>query len=369
MSGAPPRPDIRERIARAKSERPIDREVERTVSLGRGSRLRYGTCPNCGGRQKLFVNPVQGTFGCFRCGEAFRGDVIEWVRRRDGCDFMAALDHLLGEAEVPVDPAAREREATRRAERAERDAQAAIRSAERRVALAAGLWSAARPAYDTITHDYLVARGCWDHRPPPAAIRHLDRATWPAATLFGVRDPAMSAHPALIARIEDSEGGFRGVQVIYLADDGHDRLRRDAAKPMIGRVRGGFVPLFPPSRTMIGAEGIETALACTLVSGLPALAMLSVGNLDAPLPAAARRYVIAADADESTTRRLDRLGRPLPTGRDMAEAARQKAAAAQRARGVAVTVARPPAGMDFLSWKNALQQRAAAGAAREAWPA
>ena len=92
-----------------------------------------------------------------------------------------------------------------------------------------------------------------------------------------------------------------------------------------GPLAGSCISLFRPANGTLGiAEGIETALAAWLASGVPTVAAYSAGNLAAwRWPAGVRRIVIFADADEA--------------GRNAAEKLRQRV----RAAGLSVNVMTP----------------------------
>jgi hypothetical protein len=99
---------------------------------------------------------------------------------------------------------------------------------------------------------------------------------------------------------------------------------------MLGACRGGAVRLGPAENPLLLGEGIETCLAATQATGLPAWAALSTSGLKCiDLPDTVTDVIVLADGDDAgaraalaCARRLQREGR--------------------RAR-----VAWPPAGMDL----------------------
>jgi phage/plasmid primase-like uncharacterized protein len=129
----------------------------------------------------------------------------------------------------------------------------------------------------------------------------------------------------------------------YLTADG-----RKAAVPSVkklteaaGPVAGACIPLHKPQSGVIGiAEGIETALAAWLASGVPTVAAYCAGNLAAwHWPGGVRRLVIFADADKA--------------GREAAEKLRTRALAA-RLRAEVLTPTTPGA-----DWCDVWAQRGA----------
>jgi len=82
-------------IERVKAAHPIADAVRRHgVQLRRRGRALAGRCPFHDDRTpSLMVWPHEGRFKCFGCGVG--GDVIEFVRRSEGCDFRTAVAHLV----------------------------------------------------------------------------------------------------------------------------------------------------------------------------------------------------------------------------------------------------------------------------------
>ena len=131
------------------------------------------------------------------------------------------------------------------------------------------LWDRAAPIEGTPAAAYLRARGL---RPP-----------WPAALRWDAERARMIA-PAV------RDGVLRGLHATHLP--GRERRAH-------GPVNGAAVRLAPiRDGTLAMAEGIETALAYTALSGTPAWAALSAAGLrNAPLAETVERLVIAADFD------------------------------------------------------------------------
>jgi putative DNA primase/helicase len=65
-----------------------------------------------------------------------------------------------------------------------------------------------------------------------------------------------------------------------------------------GATRGGAIRLYPPSETLAVTEGIETALAVRLATGLPVWSTICAGGMERLIvPAEVRLVVICADHD------------------------------------------------------------------------
>ena len=174
-----------------------------------------------------------------------------------GCDPRAVRDALLDAGVIVRRPADRPKV------RAGAPAQAQPPPWIRRV------WDRAVPIAETPAATYLRERGLG----PP----------WPAALRWDAARSRMIA-PAV------RHGSLLGLHATRLPD----RERRT-----YGPVKGAAVRLAPARHgTLAVAEGIETALAYTALTGTPSWAALSAAGLGhAPLPDGLRELVVAADFD------------------------------------------------------------------------
>jgi hypothetical protein len=173
-------------------------------------------------------------------------------------------------------------------------------SVARRTAFARQLWQDAVPLLGTFGERYLAARGvlaAWLAQSMPECghqLRFHPDATHPAAE---GRFPALVA---LVRRAEDGEPV--AVHRTYLAADGSGKAAIEPQKATLGPVAGGVVMLHRPDAAgpLILAEGIETALAASVLMQAPAWAAVAAGNLAnlvlPPLPAGSD-ILVAADAD------------------------------------------------------------------------
>jgi phage/plasmid primase-like uncharacterized protein len=146
------------------------------------------------------------------------------------------------------------------------------------------LWqSCTRLADDDLVHRYLAGRGIdLSELPggPPACIR-----LHPALPYFDGAE--LAGHfPAMVSAIVNPSGRGIGLHRTYLyqADGRVTKASVPSAKKMTrlsASMAGACIPL---ARVGIDgaagiAEGIETALACTLATGIPTLAAISAGGL------------------------------------------------------------------------------------------
>lgn len=271
----------------------------RRASGGRGW---AGDCPACGYRDGLRVNEREGR-------------ALWWCAI---CTDKAAL----AEAVTGQRPAI-----ARRPDHAPAD------HADRR-AVALSLWDAALPIEGTPAHHYLATRGLV--LPDGAALRFLPDAKHPS----GARCLCM------IALAVDDAGRGVAVHRTYLAPGGMTKAKLDPPRATLGPIGGAVVRLCLPrdGAALVIGEGIETSLSAGLLTGLPAWAALSAGNMArVPLPDHVHAVCIASDHDAPGQR------------------AAWQAADAFMAQGRAVRVLTPDAaGEDF---NDIVQRHAARGVA------
>ncbi|MBL0719809.1 toprim domain-containing protein [Piscinibacter sp. Jin2] len=143
---------------------------------------------------------------------------------------------------------------------------------------------------------YLESRGLAG--PVPQQLRvHPSLTYW--------EDGDRSKWPAMVAPLLAPDGRMLALHRTYLTADGR-KAPVSAVKKLTeasGPLAGACIPLHAPERGVIGiAEGIETAQAAHLASGLPTVAAYCASNLAAYIwPPATRRIVVFADADAAGT--------------------------------------------------------------------
>lgn len=270
---------------------------------------------------QLFEDGRAGVFGDFR-----RGMSLVWTARRR--ELMTSAER--------ADMTRRLLQAKAQREETQRVQQAL--NARRITAL----WAKTVPVTDGDPVSlYLLRRGLAGPVPKHLRLHPCltyweggDRGTW----------------PAMIAPLIRTDGLVLALHRTYLTADGCKAPVPTVKKltGAAGSLTGSCIPLHPPQHGVIGiAEGIETAQAAHLASGLPTVAAYCAGNLAGYIwPPSVRRIVVFADAD--------------PAG---AAAAQSLKARATRA-GLRVAVIAPATlGAD---WCDVWAQRSSAGAALNA---
>jgi hypothetical protein len=170
---------------------------------------------------------------------------------------------------------------------------------------AARLWAAAHPIKGSPAEAYLASRGLTLATP---ALRFLAR------TPCG-RGAQASVRPAMLAAVRDS-GGLVAVQRTFL-DLGPPRLAEmPGPRRGLGRLGEGAVRLRTPADAMLGlAEGIETALAATELSGIACWATLGSARFGRlAIPGGIERLILFLDHDRGG-RRAEQLARAAYGGR------------------------------------------------------
>jgi putative DNA primase/helicase len=189
------------------------------------------------------------------------------------------------------------------------------------IELARAMWARSRPAHGTLVQTYLSVRGYRGAIPP---LLHFVAGKHPSDGQF---------HPVMLAAAVVLSGDplkFAGVHRTFLRTDGLGKAPLDPDKMTLGDIRGAGVPLANPGPKTAVSEGIETGLSFQQATGIPTLAALSAGGLQALLlPAVVQEVFIAADAD--------------PVGLKAAQAAARR----WHDEGRTVRIVEPPTGQDF----------------------
>lgn len=156
------------------------------------------------------------------------------------------------------------------------------------------LWAQCVPvgAGDPVTL-YLQRRGLCG--PVPECLRlHSGLTYWHDGQKMGI-------FPAMVAPLIGSDGRVLALHRTYLTGDGNKAPVPTVKKltPGAGTLAGACIRLHDPQGGVIGiAEGVETAQAAWLASGVPTVAAYCSGNLAAyAWPQGLQRIVVFADAD------------------------------------------------------------------------
>jgi putative DNA primase/helicase len=254
-------------------------------------------CPACGGRDRFqFLDRGKGRFVC-RAIEGQGGDGFRLVMHLLNCDFKIALHavaNALGQTQAEAPHSILEVPTK------------TLTSEEWRRKQISEIWSCARPIQteDPVAR-YLEHRGL-TFPPQPSTLRcHPALPYW---STNGGTQTQIGSYPAMIAQIITPQGATAGLHRTYLEQSGNKAMPVHPATdtPLPSRklmacnsIQGAAIRLFDTNRDVIAvAEGIETALAVHLMTGLPCWSALNAWGLEhVVLPREFKRVCIMADHD------------------------------------------------------------------------
>ena len=247
-------------------------------------RNKHGPCPMCGGKDRFRFDDKlgRGTWICSQCGA---GDGIELVKQFLRCDFKAAAVEI--EKHIGTSPIM-----TAGGKPAQDDQQTRD--------LMRSMWERARPI------EPLDAAGRY-------LANRLGLMTFPATLRFAKDEryaelgQKPSWHPVMLAKVDPcdaaiADGERAALHRTYLDGFG-GKVDVPTPRKMMGSMpTGAAVRLAPAAATMGIAEGIETALAASVLFNIPVWAALTAGLLqDWQPPATAQTVFIFGDNDHSHT--------------------------------------------------------------------
>jgi putative DNA primase/helicase len=169
---------------------------------------------------------------------------------------------------------------------------------------AARLWAAARPIERSPAEAYLRSRGL--------ALAASDLHYHPRIP-YG-RGALAIFRPAMLAAVRDG-AGLAGVHRTFLDPRTATLADLPLPKRALGRLGQGAVRLRPPQHGLLGwAEGIENAMAATLLTGIGCWATLGTERFArVALPAGVSRLILFLDNDPGG-RRAEKLAREAHQG-------------------------------------------------------
>ena len=233
-------------------------------------RGKHGPCPACGGKDRFRFDDKEnrGTFYCSACGAGDGFILLRHVKSMTLQNATELVSDYLGVEKAKQSPSTH-------------DPLKAMRE----------LWARTRyPTEGGPVALYLRNRLGTDEIP-----KHIHEC-------MSVYDPeTRNSYPAMVAKIASPENKAVNLHITYLTLDG-----RKAATPKPKRVMAGKLPegcairLMKPEAIMGIAEGIETALAASIIHSMPVWAAVSgVGLSKWTPPPVAKTIYVFGDNDES----------------------------------------------------------------------
>jgi phage/plasmid primase-like uncharacterized protein len=261
---------------------------------------RHVACPVHGGTDgfRLFRDADRTGGGvCNTCGAFHDGfALLMWVNRWTFPEVLTAVARELGTTEARTCES--QRGLSRPPRRKERNRESVIEALNR-------VWQQSLGPEDPRAaplRAYLSRRGLsgaeLDHR----VVRfHPQLGYWQGNDRGEVK--LVGRYPVLVALVTDANGDPVTMHRTYLTPEGR-KASVPAPKKLMGcpghRLAGGAIRLCAPAPVLGVAEGIETALAVRLITGMPVWSAVSA-NLLARFepPAETSRVVVWADRDRS----------------------------------------------------------------------
>lgn len=300
-------------------------------------------CPIHGGRKdfRVFRDVAETGGGVCTCGTwpdgfALIGAVNGWSFK----ETLSEVGRLVLGDKPTLSPVSR---ITRKRDTAREDA--AIR--QRLTALWRGSFSLTKKEAEP-GRTYLVNRGLM----LPAGLQGV--RYHPAMAYYDEEGKLAGRFPGLLALVTAPDGQPVTIHRTFLSADGRKAPvaspKKLCAHAACRPLQGASIRLFPAAETLAVAEGIETALAVTQLSGIPCWATVSAGLMEQFVPPPGVRMVrIFADRDSPNK------GHPQGHGQEAAE----KLARRLTESGVAAKIELPPmpipVGRKGVDWLDVLE--------------
>lgn len=235
---------------------------------------KHGPCPMCGGtdRYRYDNNRNDGDWYCNNCGT---GDGFKLLMDALGIDFSEAakrVDRVVNNIE-------------------EKPFKPEVDTEKRRKELNS-VWATGKQP--EVAVNYLTSRGI-----PTELIEDLRDIRGAARLRMYEDNEYVGMIPAMLALIRSPKGEPVSIHRTYITSDG----KQKKIMPPLQNITGCCVRLGEPNDTLVLAEGIETALAASCLTGHAAWATISAHGLAEmkSIPGHVKRVIIAADNDESFT--------------------------------------------------------------------
>ncbi|WP_037460709.1 DUF7146 domain-containing protein [Sinorhizobium fredii] len=228
-----------------------------------------GRCPICGGKDRFRFDDKGGS-GSFFCNQCGSGYGIHLLQKTTGVEYAAACRMIEG-----VIGAIGDKEPHAGTRKPERDCVSAMLKAKE-------VWEGASAVTPGSRVDaYLGSRGLSPILgTTQRVVRSADRL------LYLDEDGEFRGRlPAMVALIHDANRRPTGIHRTFLAADGSEKAPVPVPRKILGTLPAGSAVRLGEVGCALGiAEGIETALAASLLFKVPVWAALTAGNLESWTP-------------------------------------------------------------------------------------
>jgi len=217
---------------------------------------KHGPCPFCGGTDRFRFTDYRG-LGDWICNQCGAGDGFEFVKRKLGRDFKDAIRH--------IEPIAATVKAAKPMNKPGEDNRRMLNSILR----AAGPPTRGDPVWM-----YLENR----LGPLRAISGHLK---YHPELSYSHGDGTQTFHPAMVAIVTTVDGAVCNLHRTYLTLDGYKAEVPQPKKLCAGSMpKGSAIRLAEYDKALGIAEGIETAMAATELTGIPCWAAVCAHGLE-----------------------------------------------------------------------------------------
>ena len=229
---------------------------------------KHGPCPICGGKDRFRFDNKDGR-GSFICNSCGAGDGITLAQLATGKSFKViaeSIAKLLGEA--PVLSGKDQSDDLKRREAIKR------------------IWGLAeQPSIGGPVHVYMKNRL---------------GLVWASKS---IREYRSANYWLMVSKIVGSDDTAQNVHLTYITEDGQKADVNPTRRVMAGPLPDGSAIRLSPADIHMGiAEGIETAIAASVLFGIPVWAAINAQNLAKwTPPAIAQSVTVFGDHDESFT--------------------------------------------------------------------
>ena len=238
----------------------------------------HGPCPFCGGTDRFRFDDKNGS-GSFYCNSCGAGNGVDFVMALKSCSFVECvklIEGVIGGSRLSV----------------KRPSDGANDITEQKNAMRKTWLRSLELNGRDVASRYLMGRGL---RPIqwPSCLR------WVVELPYWLDRQNLGYFPALLAKFVAADEKSANIQRTYLEEPGRKAAVPEARKMMAGPVPyGGAVRLAPAAEVMGVAEGIETAMAASMIHNMPVWATLSTaGILRFQPPPECKKLVVFADKD------------------------------------------------------------------------
>lgn len=238
---------------------------------------KHGACPMCGGKDRFRFDDREGrgTWICNQCGSGDGYSLLQKIKGWTFSDACREVNSVVGRVEVSTIKK--------------------NRTASAKTASVRKVWGETIEVSDSDPVSKYISARC--------GLKTADEIRFHPALPYSEGGSAITYHPALVARITNSEGKGVGIHRIYLTEAG-GKAPVGSPKKMLacGEMETAAVRLAPCADVVGVAEGIETALAAMSMFGVPTWATLTAGFMEKfEPPKGVKRVVIYGDNDASYT--------------------------------------------------------------------